>query len=653
MGKKRHRVRHGPGAPGPSGAVVQSGPARGGQETRAPARGAGPSLAARVAALHHLKGWRLWAANLATAIIIPTLLALILEGALRLVGYGYPTAFCLRQKGSVTYIENDKFLFQFYSRKTNLRPNPFALSAAKPAEATRIVVLGESAAAGTPDPAYNFGRILERMLRQQWPRRRCEVINAAMRGVNSHILLPAARDCCARLKPDLVVVYMGNNEAVGLYAPGPHSGRLTSLPRLLRALQWVRSTRLGELMDPLLLGLAREGMPPEKQDDQFFREHFVAADDPRRNAVYNNFRLNLAGLCAAARHCRGGVILMTVPVNLQDFPPLGSMHRPGLSDPDLLRWQAAFDAGIEDETAGRHAEAISRYLAAAALDGHFAELHFRLARCRAASGQLDQARREFLLARDWDALQFRADSRLNDVVRQTATRHPAGTVRLVDAERALAEADAEEHQIPGDRLFNDHVHPSFDGDYLLAKTLFPAVCEALGLSPGQAPLSRDECAARLAYTRFDEGRIRREMIKATSYPPFTLRMEHARRQAATEQRLAEQLGKFGAPDAEAASEIYRAAMRQFPEDWRLPYNFARLRLMLHDYPGAIQQFELARRGLPHWVQIHLGLSAALVGAGRTEEALRLLRQLQAADPQSQDIQASIDAVQTRGRGAVR
>jgi hypothetical protein len=199
----------------------------------------GGSWVARITVLRGLKGWRARALKLALAVIVPVVLLVLAEGILRLFGSGYPATFCLRQDG--TYIENDRFLWQFYSRKTNLRPNLFAVVAAKPMDGLRIAIFGESAAAGTPEPGYNFGRILDRMLREQFPGRRIEVINAATRGVNSHILLPAARDCCVKLHPDVVIVYMGNNEAVGLYAPGP----LTSFLHLLRALQWVRSTRLG------------------------------------------------------------------------------------------------------------------------------------------------------------------------------------------------------------------------------------------------------------------------------------------------------------------------------------------------------------------------------------------------------------------------
>jgi predicted Zn-dependent protease len=219
--------------------------------------------------------------------------------------------------------------------------------------------------------------------------------------------------------------------------------------------------------------------------------------------------------------------------------------------------------------------------------------------------------------------------------------------------------------IPGDQFFNDHVHPNFDGDYLLAKTPFPALCEALDarsrqtgqpfrLPPGQAAaslpvLSRDECAARLAFTRLNESRISADMLQATSFSPFTSQLDHARRQATAQQQHQQRFGSLTPQDLEAASPIYLAATRQFPDDWQLPYHFAKLRFTARDYSGAIQQLEAAQARLPHWTSIRLALSAALLGAGRTDEALRILLELEALHPESEEVKAAISAAQGRGK----
>ena len=117
----------------------------------------------------------------------------------------------------------------------------------------------------------------------------------------------------------------------------------------------------------------------------------------------------------------------------------------------------------------------------------------------------------------------------------------------------------------------------------------------------------------------------------------------------TQQRLQQRFGSLSAQDLEAASATYLVALRQFPDDWQLSYNFAKLRFMARDYAGAIQQFEAAQARLPHWISIRLGLSAALLSAGRPDDALRILRELEALHPESEEVKAGILTAQSRGR----
>ena len=603
----------------------------------APPRGSAPALAG-------LFGWRLWTARIGLAAGVPLLLVCLVEGCLRVVGWGYPTSFCILSPDGSAYVENARFLFQFYSRKTNLRPNPFAVAARKPPNALRIVVLGESAAAGTPEPGYSFGRILERMLWNAFPERKIEVLNAAMPGINSHIVRHIARDC-ARLQPDLFVLYIGNNETVGLYAPGPHSGRLTRWRSLLRIIECVRASRVGQLLEPLLFRLDSDAAPAEQQNDEFFLAHRVAADDPRRAAVYDNFQANLLEICESARRARAGVALVTVPSNLKNCPPLGSLHRGDLSPADLARWDALFGTGTAAEAAARFAEALTNYTAAAVLDNHFADVHFRSGTCALAAARTDAARAGFLQARDWDALQFRADSRMNDVVRRLAQSLAGYPARLVDAEQVFARAEPD--RLPGGRFFHDHVHLTFEGNYVLAEALFPVVCQSTGLSvaatnaPIPRPLSREESAARLAFTRVNEGQVIAQMLKTTALPPFTLQSDHGQRQRLAERNMAERFGNVGVADLTAAAEVYSEAMRLAPQDWRLPFQFGQLLLLTGNPASAAEQFRSARSLLPHWTAIRIGLAAALRNAGRRDEALRELQEARSLAPWSDTIQAAL------------
>ena len=311
---------------------------------------------------------------------------------------------------------NENFTRQFFSTAAAAtKPHPFLLAADKAENAIRIFILGESAAQGTPNPAFGFARILEVMLRSQYPQKRFEVINAAVRGINSHIVLPIARECAGH-DPDLFVVYTGNNEVVGLHAPGPDSGFLHRNRTVIRAVQSVRSLKTGQWLANLIEGHG----PPREQNMDFFRAHRIALDDPCRRRVYENFAANLDALCAATTRSGAKVLLSTVPVNLKDFPPIASWHRSDLTASNQVQWESAYALGKAAETAGHWQDAVRNYLAAERLDDHFAELHYRMARCYFAAGGFENSAKRFVLARDWDALPFRADTPVNATIRDVA-----------------------------------------------------------------------------------------------------------------------------------------------------------------------------------------------------------------------------------------
>src|SRR5690348_12747830 len=80
-----------------------------------------------------LAGWRLGLARIALALLIPVVVLFTLEFTLRVLNVGYPTAYYLARPQAQIYTDNPRFIWQFYSRKTNLRPHPFALPMVKPA----------------------------------------------------------------------------------------------------------------------------------------------------------------------------------------------------------------------------------------------------------------------------------------------------------------------------------------------------------------------------------------------------------------------------------------------------------------------------------------------------------------------------------------
>jgi tetratricopeptide (TPR) repeat protein len=563
-----------------------------------------------------------------------------LEVVLRLGGYGYATTFFVKSPAAEGYLAtNPHFGWRFMPRETATQPYGAMLAAKKPPGTIRVFVLGESAAQGTPAPPFGFARILEVMLNQQFPEKRFEIINAAMRGINSHAILPIAEEC-ARYSPDLFLIYMGNNETVGLWSPAPGKFNLTPYRRLIRASQWAKSTKLAQLLDKAVRALRQAPGKRPEQDMEFFRQHRLAAEDPRRAAVYGNFQTNLKDICRVTRAAGAKAIVSTVAVNLKDFPPLGSLHRADLTPADLAQWEAAFAKGVEQEGRGLPAEALTHYTAALRLDDHFAELHFRLGRCYLAAGQAEPARRHFTQARDWDALQFRTDGRLNDIVREViSARHDPGLV-LLDTERAFAAQSDQE--LPGQRWFQEHVHLTFDGDHLLAQTFLPAVIRALELGPPVTPSppvaraapTRQECAEALAFTEWDEISVASAVARMTAGPPFQDQAEHGARQAQLEQGLRARTQAFreqGGP--RRAVEAYRAASARRPHDWQIHFNFGNLLGDFSDQAGAAREYEAAVKLMPAFLTLRVAQAQALWKSGQRYETMAVLNETLRLDPE--------------------
>ena len=82
-----------------------------------------------------------------------------------------------------------------------------------------VGLLGGSAALGIPDPGFNAGAILEVMLAATYPDAKFEVVTAAMTAINSHVVLPIARECPDR-QPDLFIINLGNNHVDGPIGAG-------------------------------------------------------------------------------------------------------------------------------------------------------------------------------------------------------------------------------------------------------------------------------------------------------------------------------------------------------------------------------------------------------------------------------------------------
>ena len=532
-------------------------------------------------------------------LLCPLILFGGVELALRLAGYGYRTSFFLRTRirGRDFYVPNPTFTFRFFSSTQARSSLPILMAADKATNAYRIFLFGESAANGDPDPSYGVGRYLEVLLRERFPKTDLEVVCVAITGINSHTILPIAREC-ARHQGDQWLVYMGNNEMVGPFGAETVFGPQAPSVGLARAALAAKTTRVGQLLDALASRLKPRHLSPnswggmiigQRGDPssanspspkswggmQMFVESRVRYDDPAKLRAYSNFNRNLEDILRVAQKAGVPVTLSTVAVNLKDCPPFASLHRAGLSENDESSWNRAYEEGVAMETAGTYRDALALYQKAARIDPHYAELQFRMGTCDLALTNSDRARHEFELATDYDALAFRADTTINQAIKAAAARHAGQGVELVDGAEALAQRSPA--SIPGRELFYEHVHLNFDGNYLLAlnfaervRMVLPASITARdkgSWAPGEL------CDRRLAVTVWDRQRVWQPIFNRITSPPFTGQLNHAAFFKMCEAKLNEAKAHLSSQTPEQVRQVYEEALALSPEDSLLHGNF--------------------------------------------------------------------------------
>ncbi len=538
-----------------------------------------------------------WPAKLALALFAPLVFFGLLEGALRVAGAGRNTDFFIPDDRPGIYRTNPRYTELFFPASFGLKPVNFRIAREKPAGAMRVFVIGESAAMGVPEPGFAIAPQLRAQLAAAYPGRKIEVFNLGMTAIDSHVIRHIVRQAVG-FHPDVLVAYMGNNEVVGPFGPSSATAHRALPLWLVRASIWVRSTRTGQMIQTLMqrLGGAARGFQ-DWRGMEMFAGRTVAGNDPRLAAVYADFAANLGDILEYARGAGVHVILSTVAVNVRDCAPFASRHRSGLSAAELADWQQAIDDGGAAAESGDPAAAARLFERAVQIDPEYAESHFLLAQARERQGRPEPARQEYLAALQWDALRFRADARINEIIRGAARAAPAG-VTLVDAARALG-SDATSTAAPaGHQLFFEHVHLEWAGNYALTRVLAPAVGRALfGVeAPASAWLDSAGCADAIGFTEFGRATMAVRMEELTGRPPFTGQSSYAADRTWLRQEIAAANGALSAPGAIAAAAAkIEAALDRNPGDGFLTFHAGMIEARLGRLDRALELSEALRR----------------------------------------------------------
>ncbi|MBE3142994.1 MAG: tetratricopeptide repeat protein [Planctomycetes bacterium] len=585
------------------------------------------SAANRSPAQMQISPKRLWSFRIIAAVVIPVLVLMLLEVTLRVTGYGYPAATFVRAKadGRTVYYSNCKFGWRFFPPEISRWLDPFVVPADKTDNTYRIFILGESAAWGDPEPAYCFGRQLSVMLRRQYPSVNFEVYTVAMVAINSHAIVQIAKDC-AQLKPDLFVVYMGNNEVVGPYGAGTIFSSLSKSMFLIRINVAMKTTRVGQLMSRLADITIQANARPETWGGlEMFLGKQIRQDDEKMQYVYSHFRRNLEDIIRCAQKAGAKTIVSTVAVNLKDCPPFASLHRLNLGE-QVKQFDSIYQHGVELEKAGDFNGAIDSYLAAAEIDDTYAELQFCVGRCRWNLGQFDKARERYAWAMELDTLRFRADPNINRIIREVGENRESQGIYLVDAADEFAGQSP--HNCPGFELFLDHVHLDFSGNYLLAKTVFDQVEQVLpdkikAQKAADATFSsEDVCARQLAFTAYDCLRVTETNLEMISKrQPFINQAYHKEDEDFWRQKFERLKISINPAALAGALEQYEQAIKVNSTDRYLRLNYSELLLEDRKYVSAAEQCRLIIKRTPYDHCVLVALATLEKQLGNIDSAL--------------------------------
>jgi tetratricopeptide (TPR) repeat protein len=503
-----------------------------------------------------------WLFRLAALVVMPLLALAVLEGALRVAGYGYATGLFekVRIEGRDWLLNNEQFSLRFFPPELSRWPNPLMMEPEKPAGTCRLFIFGESAAQGDPEPSYGAGRYLEVLLRERYPGVNFEVVNVAITAINSHVIVPIAREC-AGYQGDLWIVYMGNNEMIGPFGAATVFGAKAPPWPVVRLGLALQTTRVGQLLKNLGQKIeGNTGGPGVWGGLQMFLGNKLPPDDPRKEIVFKNFQRNLQDILRAGRSGGAAIILNTVVVNLKDCPPFTSVAAGKTSRP--------------------------------------ADVEYGEAENLLAHGNVAAAHEEFQKACDDDALPFRADSRINGIIRDAARQMGGPDLVLCDAANSLPEAG----KIPGQETFYEHVHFNFDGNYRLA-LLWAAQAERL--LPGDVKnkakggwASQEICEARLGLTDWNRCDVFAAVRQRMERAPLSGQSNNDRRVSDLAARIDRMLHLRDAVAATNARALYNDAIARAPRDYMLHENFGEFLELTGNIKQAALEWRQARELMP-------------------------------------------------------
>ncbi len=500
---------------------------------------------------------------------------------------------------------------------------------------TRIFCLGGSTTYGRPyNDLTSFCGWLRRFLPAVDPSRRWEVINAGGISYASYRVTRLMKELAA-YEPDLFIVYSGHNE----FLESRTYNKLLQVPEFVRGLGVLASrmrlySLLSDIIYPRQTVLTTEVKPLLDNSvgpDDYHR------DDQMRDAILNDYETNLLRMTNIGEQSGARMILVTPASNIRDFSPFKSEPGPGLSDADVKQvhmLKRLVRSAIEEKD---HIRAVSVAKNALAIDRRDAGLLYLYARALYALDRTDEALSVFTQARDEDICPLRALTPISAIVSNVAQNKNTG---FIDFDHIVKQHSV--NGIPGSELFLDHVHPTIEGNRLLALAIVQEMTQGGLVSPVDAWNESliTEISTNLVNSldEKDHARALRNLSKVLAWAGKEEESKRLVNQALdiipedSEAHAQKGALLMQSGNKAAALEHYREAVRLNPWNARVHHDYGVLLSEFGRLAEAREEIESAIRLDPNLEKAHYDLGLVLQNLGKMRQAEAAYRTALEQDP---------------------
>ncbi|MDN3548686.1 hypothetical protein [Mucilaginibacter aquaedulcis] len=372
-----------------------------------------------------------------TAIAMPFLLLVLLEGLLRLSGYGHNLSLFVADKNCQDCLVMNKYVSErYFTNNANATVGNFEPFKAKKQKGTiRLFVLGESTTIGYPYMHNGaFHRWLKYRLLQMYPDAEFEIINLSLTAVNSYTVLDMAKEL-DKYEPDAVLIYSGHNEYYGALGVGSTS-RLGSKQWMIQSLISLKKLRVIQLAFNTVSALGNIVRKNEINVNQSLMERMTADQHIGYESVkfktgVTQFARNIDAACGLLSAKKVPVFISNLVSNEKDLPPFVSNR-----DPD-------------NSAAITYQKGMAAYQQKDSL----------------------KAKQLFIKAKDQDLLRFRAPEQMDSVISAVAKKYSG--VYLVDTKKAFESRSP--FGILDKSTLLEHVHPNLLGYSLMSEAFFQSL----------------------------------------------------------------------------------------------------------------------------------------------------------------------------------